>query len=61
MTEDGVQIDFGLGLRVDCEGRIIWIVDANRDRKRFVIRADELLTAVVELESAICVSGEAYS
>jgi len=32
---------------VDCEGRTIWIVDANRgDGKRFVVRADEKLTAV---------------
>jgi hypothetical protein len=27
----------------------------------FVVRADEKLTAFVELESAICVSGDAYS
>jgi hypothetical protein len=39
---------------VDCEGRTIWIVDAYRgDGKRFVVHADELLTAFVELESAI--------
>jgi len=31
---------------VDCEGRIIWIADAHRgDRKRFIVRADEKLTA----------------
>ena len=53
MTEDGVRIDFGPGLRVDCEGRIIWIVDANRYGKRFVVCSDEKLTAVVELESAL--------
>ena len=34
--------------------RTIWIVDAHRDDgKRFVVRADEKLTAFVELESAI--------
>jgi hypothetical protein len=39
---------------VDSEGRTIWIVDADRDdRKRFVVRADEKLTAFIELESAI--------
>jgi hypothetical protein len=39
---------------VDCDGRTIWIVDAHRDNeKRFVARADEKLTAFVELESAI--------
>ncbi len=32
----------------------IWIVDAHRrDGKRFVVRANEKLTAFVELESAI--------
>jgi hypothetical protein len=37
----------------------IWITDAHRsDGKRFVVRADEKLTAFVELESAICASGE---
>ena len=39
---------------VDCEGRTIWIADAHRgDGKRFVVHADEKLTAFVELESAI--------
>jgi len=30
---------------VDLEGRTIWIADAHRDGKRFVVRADEKLTA----------------
>jgi hypothetical protein len=39
---------------IDSEGRTIWIVDAHRgDGKRFVVRADEKLTAFIELESAI--------
>jgi hypothetical protein len=38
---------------VDPCGRTIWIADAHRDGKRFVVRADEKLTAFVELESAI--------
>ena len=39
---------------VDCEGRTIWIVDAHRDDgRRFVVRADEKLTAFLELERAI--------
>ena len=39
---------------LNCEGRTIWIVDAHRDDgKRFVVRADEILTAFMELESAI--------
>ena len=44
---------------VDAEGRTIWIADAHcGDRKRFVVRADEILTAFLELESAICACGE---
>jgi hypothetical protein len=39
---------------VDSTGRTIWIADAHRDDgKRFVVHADEKLTAFVELESAI--------
>jgi hypothetical protein len=38
---------------VDSKGRTIWIADAHRDDgKRFVVRADEKLTAFIELESA---------
>jgi hypothetical protein len=38
---------------VDCEGRTIWIVDAHRgDGRRFIVRADEKLSAFVGLESA---------
>ena len=38
----------------DSQGRTIWIVDAHPDNgKRFVERAEEKLTAFVELESAI--------
>jgi len=33
--------------------RTIWIADAKRDGKRFVVRADEKLTAFLELERAI--------
>ena len=39
---------------LDCEWRTIWIVDAHRgDGKRFVVRPDDMLTAFMELESAI--------
>ena len=38
---------------LDPEGRTIWIVDAHRDGKRFIVRADEMLTAFVELQTAI--------
>jgi hypothetical protein len=39
---------------VDSNGRTIWIADAHRDDgKRFVVRADEKLTAFIALELAI--------
>ena len=39
---------------LDSEGRTIWIADAHRgDGKPFVVRADEKLTAFLELESAV--------
>jgi hypothetical protein len=38
---------------VDSNGRVIWVADAHRDGKRFVVRADGKLTAFLELESAI--------
>ena len=39
---------------IDSQGRTIWIVDAHRDDgTRFVVRADEMLTAFLELELAI--------
>jgi len=37
---------------VEANGQTIWIVDAHRNGKRFVVRADEKLT-VMELESPI--------
>jgi hypothetical protein len=41
--------------RLDSNGRTIWIVDAHRDGKRFVVHADEKLSAsprFLQLESA---------
>jgi hypothetical protein len=38
---------------IDSSGRTIWIADAHRDGKRFIVRADEKLTAFIELETAI--------
>jgi hypothetical protein len=36
---------------IDSNGQTIWIADAHRgDGKRFVVRADEMLTAFLELE-----------
>ena len=43
---------------IDSKGRTIWIADAHRDDgKRFVVRADEKLTAFVELELAFRACG----
>jgi hypothetical protein len=43
---------------VDSEGRTIWIADAHRDDgRRYVVHADEKLTAFLELEAAIRVRG----
>jgi len=46
---------------LDLKKRTIWIVDAHGYGKRSIVRADEMLTAFVELESAICLSVDAYS
>ena len=44
---------------VDSTGQTILIADVHRgDQQRFVVRADELLTAFVELESAVRTCGE---
>ena len=37
----------------DDDRRTVWIVDAHRDGRRFIVRADEKLTAFVELQAAI--------
>ena len=39
---------------IDSNGRTIWIADAHRgDGKRFVVHADEKVTAFLELEAAV--------
>jgi hypothetical protein len=39
---------------LDCEGRTIWIADAHRaNGKRFIVRADEKLTAFLGLAAAV--------
>ena len=56
LSEGARNAGFSLGWisALDVEGRIIWIADAYRgDGKRFVVRADEKLTAFLELESVI--------
>jgi hypothetical protein len=38
---------------LDPQGRTIWIVDAHGYGKRFIVRAEEKLTAFMELQRAI--------
>ena len=38
---------------LDAQGRTIWIADAHGYGKRFVVRADEMLAAFLELQVAI--------
>jgi hypothetical protein len=46
---------------IDSDGRTIWIADAHRgDGKRFVVHADEKLTAFLEVEMAIRSGGETH-
>jgi hypothetical protein len=48
------ELSYGYVSAVDSQGRTIWIVDAHcDDGNRFIVHADEMLTASVELESAI--------
>jgi len=47
-------LSWGCVAALDSSGRTMFVADAHRDDgKRFVVRADEKLTAFVELESAI--------
>jgi hypothetical protein len=48
------RLELGLVSALDSNGRTIWIADAHRaDGKRFVVHAEEKVTAFLELESAI--------
>jgi len=47
--------------RIDSNGRTFWIADAHRDDgRRFVVHADQKLTAFLELESQLEVKGVAF-
>jgi hypothetical protein len=41
---------------LDLQGQTTWIVDAHGYGKCFIVRADDILTAFLELERAVCVS-----
>jgi hypothetical protein len=43
---------------VDSRGRTVFVVDAHCDGRRFIVRADEKLTAFIEFESAILGTGQ---
>ena len=44
---------------IDSKGRTIWIADAHRDDgKRFVVYADEKLTAIINVESRVRTRGD---
>jgi hypothetical protein len=46
---------WGCVATVDREGRTIFVADAHRgDGRRFVVHAEEKVTAMLELERAIC-------
>jgi hypothetical protein len=52
LSKDGWS--WGCVATVDRHGLTIFVADAHRDdNQRFVVRADEKLTAFVEIESAI--------
>ena len=45
---------WGVVSAVNTDGKTVFVADAHRsDGRRFIVRADELLTAFVELERAI--------
>jgi hypothetical protein len=46
---------YGYVSALDRSGRPIWIADAHRDGKRFIVHADELVTAFRELGRAVCI------
>jgi hypothetical protein len=56
IADDLSKADWSWGCvsAIDSNGRTFWIVDAHRgDGKRFIVRADEKLTAFLELESRV--------
>jgi hypothetical protein len=45
---------YGYVSAVDSQRRTVWIADAHRGNgKRYVVHADDKLTALIELESAV--------
>ncbi len=46
---------FGYVSAIDSKGRTIWIANAHRDGRCFVVHADEKLRTFLELESAAAI------
>jgi hypothetical protein len=46
---------YGYVSPLGCHSRTTWVADAHRDWKRFVVRADEKVTAFLKLERTICI------
>jgi hypothetical protein len=44
---------YGYVATLDRKGRTIWIIDAHGYGKHFIVRAEEILTAFVELQRTI--------
>ena len=56
IAENLSKAGFSLGWvsAIDSHGRTIWIVDAHRDDgRRFIVHADEILSAFIELERQV--------
>jgi hypothetical protein len=54
-------LELGYVAAVDTNGRTIFVADAHRgDGKRFIVHADEKLSAFLELESQLVVKGMAF-
>jgi hypothetical protein len=48
---------YGYVSAIDCNGRTMWIVDAHRDDgKRFIVRANEKLTAFMDLKRRFAIT-----
>jgi len=47
---------WGCVATVDRDGRAIWVVAADRDGQRFIVHADEMLTAFLELQCGFVVN-----
>jgi hypothetical protein len=56
--DNSIGWSWGCASAVDSNGRTIWIAHAHRDANRYIVRADEKLTAFPELESVIRSCGE---